>query len=179
MISQNQDRPANVVIGRDTRPSGPGLVKALKAALDAVGATYQDYGYLTTPQLHYMVRCINTQKHPVPFGIPTEEGYYQKMANAFKTMMYGRKINGPVIVDCANGVGAPKLKELIKYLPTSEEGGIDIKVVNDDILKPEVLNHDVRHSSISQIFTQLTLLVWCRLCKDTTESSSRLESRHQ
>lgn len=141
-IRQLQDRPAHVVIGRDTRASGPALVKALKAALDAVGATYRDYGYLTTPQLHYMVRCLNTKGTPYAFGEATEEGYYKKMAEAFKKIMYGRKINGPVTVDCANGVGGPKLQELLKYLPTSKDGGIDIKVVNDDVVKPEALNFE-------------------------------------
>ena len=142
-IRQLQDRAANIVIGRDTRASGPSLIKALKAALDAVGAKYTDYGHLTTPQLHYMVRCVNTQNTPYAFGDATEEGYYKKMAAAFKTIMYGRKILGPITVDCANGVGGPKLQELIKYLPNSSEGGIDIKVVNDDVLKPEALNFDV------------------------------------
>ncbi|KAK5938623.1 Phosphoacetylglucosamine Mutase [Knufia obscura] len=141
-IRQLQDRPANIVFGRDTRTSGPSLIKALKAALDAVGATYHDYGYLTTPQLHYMVRCVNTQNTPYAFGEATEDGYYKKMANAFKTIMYGRKIHGSVTADCANGVGGPKLQELIKYLPTAAEGGIDIKVINDDVLKPEALNFD-------------------------------------
>lgn len=142
-IRQLQDRPANVVIGRDTRVSGPALVKALKAALDAVGAKFTDYGHLTTPQLHYMVRCINTQNTPYAFGEATEEGYYKKMAQAFKTIMYGRTIKGPITVDCANGVGGPKLQEFIKYLPTSKDGGIDIRVVNDDVLKPDILNVDV------------------------------------
>lgn len=144
-IAQNQDRKAKIVIGRDTRASGASLVKALKAALDAIGAEYHDYGYLTTPQLHYMVRCINTAQQPTPFGVATEQGYYSKMANAFKIMCYGRNIMGTVTVDCANGIGAPKLRELLKYLPKAAEGGIDIKVVNDDVLKPEALNHDVRN----------------------------------
>jgi phosphoacetylglucosamine mutase len=39
-------------------------------------------------------------------------------------------------------VGGPKLAELLKHIPKGSEGGIDIKVVNDDILKAEVLNHD-------------------------------------
>lgn len=143
-IRQLQDRPAKVVFARDTRASGPALVKALKAALDAIGAEYKDYGHLTTPQLHYMVRCINTANTPYAFGEPTEQGYYEKMANAFKTVMHGRTITGPITVDCANGVGGPKLQELIKYLPSGAQGGIDIRVVNDDVLKPEALNFDVR-----------------------------------
>jgi phosphoacetylglucosamine mutase len=142
-ISQLHERQAKVVFARDTRASGPYLVTALKAALDAVNVEYTDYGIMTTPQLHYIVRCINTLNTPYTFGEPTEQGYYEKMAKAFKILMHGRTIQGPITVDCANGVGGPKLQELIKYLPTAKEGGIDIKVVNDDVVKPEALNFDV------------------------------------
>ena len=142
-IRQVHERPAKVVFARDTRPSGTHLVKALKAALDALQVEYTDYGILTTPQLHYMVRCINTQDSQMPFGKPTEKAYYEKMTKAFETVMHGRTIQGHVVVDCANGVGGPKLNELLKYLPTAKENGIDIKVVNDDVLKAEALNFDV------------------------------------
>ena len=135
------------MFARDTRASGPQLVTALKAALDAVDVEYTDYGILTTPQLHYIVRCVNTLNTPYAFGEPTEQGYYEKMSKAFKTIMHGRTISGPVTVDCANGVGGPKLRELIKYLPTAKEGGIGIKVVNDDVVKPEALNFEVSRSS--------------------------------
>ena len=37
-------------------------------------------GLLTTPQLHFMVRCKNTDSK---YGTPTEEGYYQKISEAF------------------------------------------------------------------------------------------------
>ncbi|OAP56507.1 hypothetical protein AYL99_09686 [Fonsecaea erecta] len=141
-ISQFHERPAKVVFARDTRASGPYLVTALKAALDAVNVEYADHGLMTTPQLHYIVRCINTRNSPYAFGEPTEQGYYEKMAKAFKTIMHGRTIHGPITVDCANGVGGPKLRELIKYLPSAKEGGIDIKVVNDDVVRPEALNFE-------------------------------------
>ncbi|KAK5464580.1 Phosphoacetylglucosamine Mutase [Exophiala xenobiotica] len=141
-IRQLHERPAKVVFARDTRASGPYLVTALKAALDAVKVEYTDYGIMTTPQLHYIVRCVNTMNSPYAFGEPTEQGYYEKMAKAFKTLMYGRTIQGSITVDCANGVGGPKLKELIKYLPNGKEGGIDIKVVNDDVVRPEALNFE-------------------------------------
>ncbi|KAJ9610674.1 Phosphoacetylglucosamine Mutase [Cladophialophora chaetospira] len=141
-ISQVHERQAKVVFARDTRASGPYLVTALKAALDAVNVEYKDYGIMTTPQLHYIVRCVNTLNTPYHFGEPTEKGYYEKMAKAFKTLMHGRTIQGPITVDCANGVGGPKLRELIKYLPTAKEGGIDFKIVNDDVVKPEALNFE-------------------------------------
>jgi phosphoacetylglucosamine mutase len=58
--------------------------------------------------------------------------------------MKGKKTVGPVTVDCANGVGGPKLAELVKYLKKGAEGGVDVKIINDDVLKAEVLNHEVR-----------------------------------
>lgn len=136
-------RKSRVVFARDTRASGPHLVEALKASLGALGVEYKDYGILTTPMLHHMVRCLNTQNSARPFGEATEEGYYKKMAAAFGKAMYGRKINGPLTVDCANGVGGPKLHELVKHLPDASKGGIDIKIVNDDVVKPEALNFEV------------------------------------
>jgi len=41
-------------------------------------------------------------------------------------------------------VGAPKLKDLVKYLPSAADGGLDIKIVNDEIHKPDSLNYSVR-----------------------------------
>ncbi len=139
------ENPARVIFARDTRTSGPRLVAALLEALKATGTEYTDHKILTTPQLHYLTRCINTKDTQYEYGEPTEKGYYEKTAEAFKKAMQGRKANGAVTVDCANGVGGPKLAELLKYLPKADEGGVEIHIVNDDVLKPERLNHQVSH----------------------------------
>jgi phosphoacetylglucosamine mutase len=132
-----------VVIARDTRASGPKLVAALVDALEATGTEYTDYRTLTTPQLHYLTRCINTEGTPASYGEVSETGYYTKLASAFKRAMKGKKPVGPITVDCANGVGGTKLAELVKYIPKASEGGIDIKIINDDVLKAEALNFEV------------------------------------
>lgn len=134
---------ARVIFARDTRASGPRLVTALVEALNSTDTEYTDFKILTTPQLHYLTRCLNTKGTQFEYGDPTEQGYYEKTAASFKLAMKGRKFNGSVTVDCANGVGGPKLRELLKYLPSPSEGGVEIKVVNDDILNPERLNHQV------------------------------------
>ncbi|KAL9613833.1 MAG: hypothetical protein Q9167_001629 [Letrouitia subvulpina] len=136
-----EDTKAYVVFARDTRASGPRLVSALAAALEATETEFTDYGLLTTPQLHYITRCLNTKGTPYEFGEPNEQGYYEKLAASLGAAMKGRKYSDSVTVDCANGVGGPKLRELIKYLPSPSEGGLEIKVVNDDILAPDRLNH--------------------------------------
>ncbi|KAL8690120.1 MAG: hypothetical protein Q9218_004369 [Villophora microphyllina] len=135
------DTKANVIFARDTRASGAHLVSILTEALKVTKAEYTDYKLLTTPQLHYITRCLNTKGTIYEYGTPTEEGYYEKTASALKTAMQGRQFSGSVTVDCANGVGGPKLRELMKHLASPSEGGLEIKVVNDDVLKPERLNH--------------------------------------
>ena len=137
------DTKARVVFARDTRASGPRLVSALVEALQATGTSLTDYKILTTPQLHYLTRCLNTKGTPYEYGEATEQGYYSKTAAALKTAMHGKNFSGGVTVDCANGVGGPKLRELIKHLSSPSEAGLEIKVVNDDVLKPERLNYQV------------------------------------
>lgn len=146
--------PARVVVARDTRASGSRLLGCLLDGLKAAGAEQKDYGFLTTPQLHYMVRCLNTEGTKDAYGVPTEKGYYEKFGAAFKTALKGKKPSGSLTVDCANGVGGPKLTELIKYLPNKEEG-LEIFVINDNVIKPESLNVDVRVVHPSNIDTSL------------------------
>ncbi|PKS10651.1 hypothetical protein jhhlp_002406 [Lomentospora prolificans] len=137
----NLDAPAKVVYGRDTRPSGHSLVAALVDALDATNTEHTDYKILTTPQLHYLTRCVNTEGTVNSYGKTSEAGYYEKLGEAFTRALSGRKVSGQLIVDCANGVGGPKLTEFLKYV-SKDTTGLDVKVANDDVLHPESLNLD-------------------------------------
>jgi phosphoacetylglucosamine mutase len=160
-IDVKMTNPARVVFARDTRASGSRLVGVLNAALTATEVEFVDFKYMTTPQLHYVVRCKNTLGTQYEYGEPTEQGYYEKLANSFKKVMRGVKVQNSLTVDCANGVGGPKLRELMKFL-----SGIDIKVVNDDVINPDALNFDVCSVPRTRKFRPhlLTMFpVWCRL----------------
>lgn len=106
--------------------------------MKVTGANPTDYGIVTTPQLHYIVRSLNTQNSPNSYGVPTELGYYEKLGNAYKTVLAGYNKNYSITVDAANGVGGPKVKELSKYL----HGLVNIAVVNDKSNEPSLLNQD-------------------------------------
>lgn len=81
-------------------------------------------GILTTPQLHFIVRCINDSK----YGVPSEEGYYEKISQAFVSLTNAFKSKIAVVnVDGANGVGALKMTEMAKHL----QGLLPINVFND------------------------------------------------
>jgi len=80
-------KPARVVYARDTRPTGPALVAALKDGLEAMEAEYRDAGITTTPVLHYLVRTINTKDTKDSYGEDSEEGYLTKLSGAFKKLL--------------------------------------------------------------------------------------------
>ena len=136
-LNVNLNNKARVVFARDTRTSGSRLVAALVAGLDAVGAEHTDFKLQTTPQLHYVTRCINTKGSPLDYGEPTEEGYYKKLGEAFVQAMRGAKPAGPIYVDCANGIGGPKLYQMLKHLPSADKGGLDVKIANDMASPPQ------------------------------------------
>lgn len=127
-----------IVIGKDTRPSSPHLAKAVMDGVLALSGKPIDYGIVTTPQLHYFVVCKNTNR---AYGQPTEEGYYRKLIDAFRTLRgsdleRGNYVNR-VIYDGANGVGAKK----VKYLKETLMGSLIIDMYNDEIIGSGKLNH--------------------------------------
>ncbi|VDO22694.1 unnamed protein product [Haemonchus placei] len=71
---------ALVVCGMDSRESSPYLTEAVKAGAALMGVAYEGHGLLTTPQLHYIVRCKNDPS----FGDAREIGYYARISDAFK-----------------------------------------------------------------------------------------------
>ncbi|CAJ2645944.1 unnamed protein product [Trifolium pratense] len=121
-------RPAEILLGRDTRPSGEALLEAARQGVTSiVGAVASDMGILTTPQLHWMVRARNK-------GIKaSEQDYFEQLSNSFRCLMdlipTGQSkcdgMNDKLVVDGANGVGGAKLQILHKLLSV-----LDIEVRN-------------------------------------------------
>ncbi|XP_024432388.1 phosphoacetylglucosamine mutase [Desmodus rotundus] len=107
---------AFVVIGRDTRPSSEKLARSVIDGITVLGSRFHDYGLVTTPQLHYMVYCRNTNGQ---YGKATTDGYYQKLSTAFVELTKQASCSGDgyrsLKVDCANGIGALKLGEMEHY----------------------------------------------------------------
>lgn len=164
-----------VIFARDTRESGPALVESLTDALKATDTEFVDHGILTTPQLHYLVRCINTEGTEEAYGEATEQGYYNKLAEAYKKLMKRVPSLGQVTVDCANGVGAPKLRRLVETIGADL---LDCAVINDHIDQPSKLNYQVFPVAIVHICTTLTIsIVWSRFCQDPAASPTCIPRR--
>ena len=71
---------SQVAIGIDTRPSSVRLAAAARLGIDCCGAQLIDFDLSTTPQLHYYVRCLNTNS---AYGSPSEKGYLDKLSQDF------------------------------------------------------------------------------------------------
>jgi len=136
---------AHVIVGRDTRASSSELALAV---LDGVGAVQPSsvwsLGVVSTPQLHYVVRCHNTQGE---YGKPSLEGYFEKLVGAFAKFIETidaaaieegneSKFKACVCVDGANGVGAKVMETAIplmnERLPSLKRtnGKYSIRAVN-------------------------------------------------
>ncbi|KAM9666113.1 phosphoacetylglucosamine mutase isoform 3-T5 [Trichechus inunguis] len=124
----NLQQDAFVVIGRDTRPSSEKLSHSVIDGVTILRGQFHDYGLLTTPQLHYMVYCRNTSGQ---YGKATIEGYYQKLSKAFVELTKQASCSGDeyrtLKVDCANGIGALKLREMEHYFSQ----GLSVHLFND------------------------------------------------
>lgn len=97
-----------------------------------------DYGIVTTPQLHYFVKCRNTQEE---YGVATEEGYYNKLVTAFKKLRGDTYTKGNytnrILYDGANGVGAKK----IKFFKERLQDCLKIELYNDAGIGTGKLNY--------------------------------------
>ncbi|KZC13769.1 PREDICTED: phosphoacetylglucosamine mutase [Dufourea novaeangliae] len=124
----NISTEAVVIIGRDTRESSPALFNAAVIGIQALNGIVKDFAVVTTPQLHYLVVCTNTDSN---YGSPTLHGYYEKLSQSFKHIRQSKINNGQYVaelsLDAANGVGAIAAKEFQKYLGTT----LTINLYND------------------------------------------------
>lgn len=126
--SINMSEKASVFIGRDTRPSSESLAQAVLDGVSCLGGESKDYGLVTTPQLHYMVRCRNTHGC---YGTNTLQGYYQKLSHAFieltKNAQNHTDDQKRLLLDGANGIGALKVREMETFL----QSALQVALFND------------------------------------------------
>ncbi|KAK0399778.1 hypothetical protein QR680_003208 [Steinernema hermaphroditum] len=109
---------AYVYAGMDTRESSPYLLRAVRLGVELGDTKAITFGQLTTPQLHYLVAKSNKAGKKVE-----EKEYYINFAKAFMEMLEilpdRSASQHHIFLDCAAGVGAPKMRELMMHIPES------------------------------------------------------------
>ncbi len=120
---------AVVVLGRDTRPSSPHLKALCELGAVSCGAAVEDVGVVTTPQLHHCVRLRNSPA-PLRASYGGLEGYLRMLREGFVGVLGGLPPRvaerGPLVVDCAHGVGALAAAQLAAAF----EGLVDLRLRN-------------------------------------------------
>jgi phosphomannomutase len=84
-----------VVVGRDGRVSGPGLVAALVRGLVSTGLDVVDLGAVTTPMVYYV--AATRGQHGCNSAIQVTGSHNPKDYNGFKMVLSGRAIYGDAI----------------------------------------------------------------------------------
>ncbi|KHN70402.1 phosphoacetylglucosamine mutase [Ordospora colligata] len=112
----------HVVLGRDTRESGVSICKNIASVLGKLNCTVDDYGVVTTPELHFLVRRSNLEDK-----IVEKEEYTASLVNNFRKLVSNTGLNFKMAVDTANGVAGIELDELKKSLG----GDLRCRVLND------------------------------------------------
>lgn len=115
---------SRIAVGRDTRPSGKDLVRAVQEGAAILRAEIMDLDLVTTPECHCSVATLN--KSELRLGAShLQNKYIEGMTGHFMNLMGAGESKGlrtsfstqpPVIVDCANGVGALKMTTLMEKL---------------------------------------------------------------
>eukprot|EP00435_Cladocopium_sp_Y103_P029301 s663_g7.t1 len=119
-LSIDLNTVGEVVVGRDTRASSSRLALAICDGVGVLRPTHvRSVGVVTTPQLHYIVRCENDPD----YGVPSIGGYEEKLLDAFGKLLY----KGTVNVDCACGVGSIALSNMVDRLSAV---GLVVNLVN-------------------------------------------------
>ncbi|KAE8797333.1 phosphoacetylglucosamine mutase [Hordeum vulgare] len=128
---------AQVLLARDTRPTGEYLLDVATKGISAiVGSVALDMGILTTPQLHWMVRNKNK-------GLKASEAdYFTQITESFRHLLELTpddkgidELNEKLIVDGANGIGGLKLEQIKPNLAS-----LDILVRNSGKEGEGILN---------------------------------------
>ncbi len=165
--SKSAEHRANVIVAHDTRASCALLLDAFTCGVQDLNGVLTNYGLLTTPQLHYMVRCKNTNG---AYGQPDEDGYYKKLSKAFNNIWSlidfksSEKYENDLYVDGANGIGADKMKifrEIIRSeyvlknnnnIQKNNDNQLNITIFNDGKAADDTLNHLVSIILLSVIY---------------------------
>jgi len=82
-------RAPRLAVGRDNRPSGPGLAHGLLSGIEAVGGHAVDVGELPTPALYFATHVLN-----VDGGVQVTGSHNPPEFNGFKCVLGGEAVAG-------------------------------------------------------------------------------------
>jgi phosphomannomutase/phosphoglucomutase len=89
LATERLGRPPRVAVGRDNRPSGPALARAVRQGIVDAGGTAVDVGELPTPALYFATHTL-----PVDGGVQVTGSHNPPEFNGFKMVLAGQAVYG-------------------------------------------------------------------------------------
>lgn len=105
--NMNDSIKGNVIIGRDTRESGKTITANIKEVLGSYRCNVFDYGEVSCPEMHFLIRRCNEENKMVDKSV-----YTNHLLHEYSKLC---KLTGHSLamgVDTANGVGKLKIEQL-------------------------------------------------------------------
>lgn len=141
------NKDIKIIVGRDTRESSYRLVTFCKQFFNSVVKIFQksvnfiDYGVVTTPQLHFIVRKHTLLKQSNKYDLPKEyfNEFFQPFINILNKSTHSKFKK--LYIDCANGVGAVQLNQLKESFKNKTDK-LEIELINTDYKDFSKLNVD-------------------------------------
>jgi len=149
-LNKNDFGQACVVLGMDTRPHSKSLSDLSMDGIKALNGKFLHLGVVTTPQLHHVVRHMNLG----PKDLASEAGYYKKVSLSFLDLIGDRQGSSKVVIDCAYGVGGPKVELLLKQVNANRQV-LQVELRN----VPGVGTEDLLNNGVGAEHVQKKLLV--------------------
>ncbi|KER24470.1 hypothetical protein T265_14423 [Opisthorchis viverrini] len=173
----------HVVVGYDTRESSPSLAEEVVQGVHLMQGLCTQLGLITTPQLHYAVRYMNTATASEPSDYllqpDLDRVYIEYFASQFTAGMNALTTESvhtrhpiELNVDCAHGVGSLALAKLNATLAQcGQPAPIRFRLFNTEVNKRELLN-----SNCGADFVKITLKA-PELYPSDMDASCSLEAR--
>ncbi|GMH35308.1 hypothetical protein BSKO_03176 [Bryopsis sp. KO-2023] len=118
---------SEVIVGYDSRPTSKELAQGAKDGIELMGIkVVEGSGPQTTPQVHFRVwRRYHGHSYE-------EFQWFKYLAGGYMRMARGTDSNhlGSLSVDCANGIGAPKMEHLANHCPGAVPQGFSFDLRN-------------------------------------------------
>lgn len=114
-------------VGRDTRPSSKGLTDLIEMGAKAVNCESKNFGELTTPMLHFLVKHFNCDQHSHTKETEASkimQDYYDIFIGKFQKFFkhlgpsYKKKEGEHILIDCSNGIGGKMVQPIIEKMQT-------------------------------------------------------------
>lgn len=134
--NMNDSIKGNIIVGRDTRASGIQLTENIKEVLGAYRCNVFDYGEVSCPEMHFLIRKCNEKNKMVE-----KSDYVDHLFGCFLKL---RDLTGTDYgfgIDTANGVGRLKMEEIAARDPSftaeilNPENGVLNKECGADYIK--------------------------------------------